>query len=73
MSRLELSGVLSAVNAFAIHDNGHFAYLFDPRVNATIRIDIRNGTRDVLRWLVISIYDDECEKIPTPRLAVKLA
>lgn len=50
MNRLEHSGVLSAVNAFALHDNGRFAYLFDPRVNATIRLDLNTGTRDVLKW-----------------------
>ncbi|VDM37998.1 unnamed protein product [Toxocara canis] len=50
MHRLEYAGVLSAVNAFALHDNGRFAYLFDPRVNATIRVDLSTGTRDVLKW-----------------------
>ncbi|VDN05335.1 unnamed protein product [Thelazia callipaeda] len=50
MERLEIEGVFGAVNAFAVDDAGQFAYLFDPRVDATIRIDLRNGTKNVLVW-----------------------
>lgn len=50
MNKLEFGGVLSAVNAFALNDDGRYAYLFDPRVDATIRIQLQNGNRDVLRW-----------------------
>lgn len=50
MDKLNFGGVLSAVNAYALSDDGHYAFLFDPRVDATIRINLQNGSRDVLRW-----------------------
>ncbi|VDO49639.1 unnamed protein product [Onchocerca flexuosa] len=50
MERLEIEGVFGAVNAFAVDDDGQFAYLFDPRVDATIRINLSTGVKDVLIW-----------------------
>ncbi|VDK68370.1 unnamed protein product [Onchocerca ochengi] len=50
MERLEIEGVFGAVNAFAVDDDGQFAYLFDPRVDATIRINLSTGIKDVLIW-----------------------
>lgn len=50
MNKLEFDGALGAVNAFAISDDGKRAYLFDPRVDAIIRIFLANGRRDTLRW-----------------------
>uniref|UniRef100_A0A915Q828 Uncharacterized protein n=1 Tax=Setaria digitata TaxID=48799 RepID=A0A915Q828_9BILA len=39
-----VKGVFGAVNAFTIDDDGKFAYLFDPQVDATIRINPSTGT-----------------------------
>lgn len=50
MERLGIEGVFGAVNAFAIDDEGQFAYLFDPRVDATIRVNLNTGTKEVLVW-----------------------
>ncbi|VDN32368.1 unnamed protein product [Gongylonema pulchrum] len=50
MQRLGIDGVFGAVNAFAVDGEGQFAYLFDPRVGATIRVNLSTGTRDVLVW-----------------------
>uniref|UniRef100_A0A0N5AGA1 RING-type domain-containing protein n=1 Tax=Syphacia muris TaxID=451379 RepID=A0A0N5AGA1_9BILA len=50
MNKLEIDGVLGAVNAFAVSDDGKRAYLSDPRVDTFIRLNLVNGHRDTLIW-----------------------
>lgn len=50
MNKLSFNGALGAVNALAVSDDGKRAYVFDPRVDAVIRINLANGQRDTLRW-----------------------
>lgn len=50
MSLLPHEGVICAVNALTITDDGSKTFLFDPRLNATVCINLENGQRKILKW-----------------------